>query len=153
VFFQRSPTTGWNFRMYNGSGSALGIDISGGSNNAGTWSHVVAVWDGSLASLYVNGALVAGPTAPSGGYNASTAAILSVGSYDDGVQNPFNGSVDEVAFYAAALTGTEILAHYQSASNPSATPYGSLILSANPVEYLRLDESAPPNRFFRLVCQ
>jgi hypothetical protein len=154
VFFQRSPTTGWNFRMYNGSGNSLGIDISGGSNNAGTWSHIVAVWDGSQASLYVNGSLVAGPVSPSGGYNASTAAIFSVGSYDDGIQNPFNGSVDEVAFYPTALSAGTILAHYQNGTNPTPpTTYGSLILSSNPVEYLRLDESAPPDRYFRLVCQ
>src|SRR5262249_30347192 len=40
VFFQRSTTSGWNFRMYNGSGSSLGIDLTGGSNAGNTWSHI-----------------------------------------------------------------------------------------------------------------
>jgi hypothetical protein len=144
VFYQRSITTGWNFRMYNGSGSNLGIDISGGSNAQGTWSHVVAVWDGAQARLYVNGALVAGPTTPTGGYNASTSAIFSIGSYDDGVQNPFNGSMDEVAFYTNALSAAQVLTHYQNGINPApSTPYASVVAGDHALEYLRLDEAAP----------
>jgi len=142
VFFQRSPTTGWNCRFYNGSGDSVGISLTGGTNAQGTWSHIVVVWTGSVATMYVNGALVAGPTA--GVYNASTSAIFSVGSYDDGVSNPFNGAVDEVAFYSSALSGAQILAHYQNGSNAApATLYSSLIATDGAIEYLRLDEANP----------
>ena len=142
VFFQRSPATGWNCKFYNGSGSSVGIDLTGGSNARDTWSHVVVVWTGSDASMYVNGTLVAGPTA--GVYNASTSAILSIGSYDDGVQNAFNGSVDEVALYHSALSPAQILLHYQNATNAvRSTPYEALVATDGAVEYLRLDETDP----------
>lgn len=146
VFFQRSPTTGWNFRMYNGAGSSVGADLTGGVNEAGTWSHVVATWDGTQARLYVNGNLAAGPTTPTGGYAASTSAIFSIGSYDDGVQNPFNGAMDEVAFYPTALSASKVLAHYQNGTNLApASSYSSVVRGDGAVEYLRLDETGPTN--------
>ena len=45
VFFQRAAGTGWNFRMYNGVGSGLGWDLTGGTSNLNAWSHVVAFLD------------------------------------------------------------------------------------------------------------
>jgi hypothetical protein len=144
VFFQRSPSTGWNFRMYSGSGSSTGISITGGTMSAGVWNHVVAVWDGSAASLYVDGSLVAGPTVATG-FKASDAAILSLGSYDNG-DNPFNGTLDEVAIYTNALTASQVLAHYQNATAASpSVSYDTQVLRLQPVEYLRLEETGPRN--------
>jgi hypothetical protein len=136
VFFQRSPTTGWNFRMYDGNGSTVGFDLTGGSNAADTWSHVVAVWNGTTPFLYVNGALADDTSTGSGSYNASSSAILSLGSYDDG-NNPFNGAVDEMAFYRSALTPLQILGHFNAASSPTAGTYSSLVLADGAVEYLQ----------------
>jgi hypothetical protein len=142
AFFQRAPANGWNCRFYSGSGSSVGIDLLGGTNAAGGWSHIVVVWTGSAASLYLNGTLVDGPK--SGVYKASTSATFSIGAYDNGYENPFNGAIDEVAIYTNALTADEILAHYQNATNASRLDsYESLVLAQNPVEYLRLDESDP----------
>src|SRR5207249_7464640 len=47
--------TGWNWRMYNGNGSQVGWDLTGGTATLDAWSHVVGVWDGTTAKLYVNG--------------------------------------------------------------------------------------------------
>lgn len=143
VFFQRSPASGWNFVMYNGSGSNRGIDLTGGSNAQNTWSHVVAVWNGTAATLYVNGTAVSNAV-PVGGYAASTSAIFSVGSYDDGVQNPFNGSVDEVTVYTNALTAPQVLAHYQNGTNAvRLIGYETMVAIDGAIEYLRLDEPNP----------
>jgi hypothetical protein len=126
--------------MYNGSGSTVGIQLTGGTYTPGTWSQVDAVWDGTAPKLYVNGvdtgATVTGP----GGYNASTSAIFSVGSYDTG-SNPFTGGVDETAFYGTALSPAQILAHFNAASN--ASTYSSLVVADGAVEYLRNDIPEP----------
>ena len=163
VFFQRSPTTGWNFRTYIGTGSSTGINITGqastpGAGTAGTWSHLVATWDGptTTARLYVNGEKVAEAT---GGYVANTddhpveeavrgAAGISVGSYNNTEpgSNPFHGKVDEVALYAKRLSDAEVLSHYQNGTNANrTTAYDALIKSLAPVAYLRFDESSPTN--------
>ena len=141
VFFQRDAATGWNFRMYSGAGSALGWDLTGGTAPLNDWSHVVATWDGTAARLYVNGELADDSNDPgaSGVYNASTTANLIVANSD--TSSPYTGSVDEVAFYAAALSPGQVASHFGAASSASPTEYHSLIrsegallqLSNNPV--------------------
>jgi hypothetical protein len=127
VFFQRAAGTGWNFRMYNGVGSGLGWDLTGGTSNLGAWSHVVATWNGSAALLYVNGVLADNTNDPaaSGTYNASNAANFILAMTDSG--SPYNGSVDEAAFYNTALTPAQILNHFNLSTSPTPITYHSLI--------------------------
>ena len=129
VFFQRAAATGWNFRMYNGVGSGLGWDLTGGAAPLNAWSHVVATWDGSSAKLFVNGALADNTNDPAatGVYNASGSAVFTIASTDTG--SPYAGSVDEVAFYGSALTPAQILNHFNAVSSPTAGAYFSLIQS------------------------
>ncbi|MES2470336.1 MAG: LamG-like jellyroll fold domain-containing protein [Verrucomicrobiota bacterium] len=137
VFFQRPADAGWNFAMYNGLGSQVGLQVTGGTYTPGSWSHVVAVWDGAAPTLFVNGVntnapvVVGGP----GGYNASGTAIFSVGAYDTG-SNPFNGAVDETAFYSKALSPAEILAHYEAAASTTPGFYSNLVTADGAVLYL-----------------
>lgn len=138
VFFQRAADQGWNFAMYNGSGSTVGIQLTGGTYTPGAWTHVVAVWDGATPSLFVDGqntgaSVVVGGT---GGYNASTTATFSTGAYDTGA-NPFTGSIDETAFYASALTPAQISSHFAAASNPTPGAYAALVQGDGAVVYLR----------------
>jgi hypothetical protein len=143
--FQRPSGTGWNFRMFNGNAHDKVFDITGGAYSVGAWSHLVAVYSAGIpsATLYLNGVQVAQSTSPNGTYVPNTYAPLSIGGYSDGVQNPFIGSIDEVAIYTNALSAAQILAHYQNGTNAArATPYDQLVLSQRAVEYLRLDESA-----------
>ena len=136
AFFQRDELTGWNWRLYNGNGSEVGWNLTGGTAPLDTWSHVVGVWDGTTATLYVNGVDTAAANTGPGGYNASTAAIFSVGAYDSG-GSPSTGYLDEVAFYASALTPAQIQAHYDAASIPvPGTYYRSLVLADGAVLYL-----------------
>jgi hypothetical protein len=129
VFFQRAPAVGWNLRMYSGAGSALGIDLTGGTSNLDEWSHVVATWNGTSALLYVNGQLADDSNDPgaSGVYNASSAANFIVAMTDSG--SPYNGSVDEAAFYPTALTAAQILNHFNTASSATPDAYQSLVRS------------------------
>ena len=143
VFFQRGAATGWNFRMYSGVGGGLGWDLTGGTSTLNSWTHVAATWDGSSAQLFVNGSLADGTNDPgaSGIYNRNTAPTtnLVIAATDTG--SPNNGAVDEVAFYGAALSGAQILNHFNTASSATPGAYHSLIqgdgallqLSNNPV--------------------
>ena len=129
VFFQRPAGEGWNFRMYNGVSSGLGWDLTGGTSDLDSWSHVVATWNGSAAQLYVNGALADGTNdaQASGVYNASGSANFIVAATDTG--SPFTGSVDEAAFYPTALSAAQILNHYTTASGGTPGAYHSLVRS------------------------
>ncbi|MGC3956422.1 MAG: LamG domain-containing protein [Verrucomicrobiota bacterium] len=136
AFFQRDAATGWNWRLYNGNGSAVGWDLTGGTATLDAWSHVVGVWDGTTAKLYVNGVDTGAANTGAGGYAASTAAIFSVGAYDTG-GTACTGSVDEVAFYPTALTDIQIQAHYNAALSPvPGTYYRSVILADGASLYL-----------------
>jgi hypothetical protein len=142
VFFQRDAATGWNFRMYNGVGSGLGWDLTGGSATLNAWSHVVATWSGTAAQLFVNGALVDSTNDPAatGVYNPNTStANLIVASSDSG--SPYTGSVDEVAFYPTALSAAQILNHFNTIS--SATPGAYQTLARNDGAALQLSNNVP----------
>ena len=138
VFFQRAESVGWNFRMYNGVGSDMSTNITGGTYTLGAWSHVVAVWDGTTAKLFVDGVDANASADPgvSGTYNASTSATFSVGGYDNG-KSSFNGLGDETAVYGTALTPAQILSHHAAASNPTPGFYSSLIQNDGALLYLR----------------
>jgi hypothetical protein len=145
VFFQRAPSQGWNLRMYSGAGSGLGWDLTGGTSNLDEWSHVVATWDGAAAQLFVNGALVddSNDGGASGVYNANpaaTAANLIVANSD--TSSPYNGSVDEIAYYATVLTPAQIQAHFDAVSSPTAGLYQSLVRSDGAL--LQLSNNAVP---------
>ena len=125
VFYQRAAAVGWNFRMYNGNGSGVAWEVQGGTATLDAWSHVVATWSGSAATLYVNGALAddSNLAGTSGTYNTNSLSnnvMFSVGALFDGL-SPSSGLLDEVAFYGSALTPAQIQNHFNLvSSNPGA---------------------------------
>lgn len=137
--------TGWNLRMYNQNGTATSVSITGGpAPVAGTWHHVVAVYNGTTAFVYVNGVqkASANPT----GYVPSAGGSLFVGGRSD-ASFWWNGNADEVAIYDKALTAAEIDAHYKNGISASpAKPYNQLVLESGPLGYYRLNEDVytPP---------
>jgi len=134
AFFQRA--TGWNFRMYNGNGSLIGFDLTGGTSTLESWSHVVATWDGATARLYVNGVFADVPNAGNGTavYAPSTTATLTIGSLGDD-SSPFYGRVDEVAFYGSALSAEKIAAHYNTVSSTVPGAYSNLVKADGAIVY------------------
>jgi hypothetical protein len=118
----------------------VGWDLTGGTAPLDAWSHVVGVWDGTAAKLYVNGVDTAAPNTGAGGYNASTAAIFSVGTYDTGA-SPSTGFIDEIAFYPSALSATKIQAHYNAASSLVPGAYSALVRGDGAKLYL--DQNPP----------
>lgn len=112
---------------------------AGGSVVADAWQHVVAVYTPTAAIIYVNGAQVA-TTPPAFPMLPNFAAPLILG--DRGYTGwDFDGQLDEVAVYAAALTPAEIQEHYSNGLNPSRPKaYPVLIQEKSPAIYLRLGE-------------
>jgi beta-galactosidase len=76
--------------------------------STGAWHHVVGVYDGTVLQLYVDG--VAGTSvAASGASRASTDDLVIGTKSPTGIAGDFfAGRVDEVLFYARALTPAEI---------------------------------------------
>lgn len=140
VFFQRSADQGWNFRMYNANGSNFGWDLTGGTSTLNEWSHVVAVWNGASAKLYVNGQVaddtnregLDGVYAPTASPNAE--GMFSVGALYNG-GSPTESSVDEIAFYRSALSGERIRQHFEAAASPVRNAYRAVVLEDLPMLY------------------
>lgn len=153
---------GWNFRMYNGQAGSVGVQVTSQKPyKLGVWQHVVTVWDVSDPAnrqliMYIDGeeaarttvtdpeaVVYAANTDDHGEESVNGPAGLSIGSYNntEAGSNPFRGGVDEVAFYAKALSPEQIKAHYDNALNPDRTvAYHALVQSDAPVGYWRLDE-------------
>ena len=103
---------------------------------ADVWYHLVAVYDGTNASLYVNG-VPSGAPQPVAGYVPNVGGPFSVGARSDG-SFWFAGYADEVALFTHALSGATIQnhCHYGTNATPSQT-YNSLVLARNPILYYR----------------
>ncbi len=133
----------WNLRMYNGNGANTAVDLNAGAPIiAGKWYHLAATYDGSTASLYVNG--VASTAIATPPFNPNINGPLTIGMRSDGAF-AWPGAVDEPAIYGTVLSAAEITAHYQNGTNASPPfPYSQMVLGRSPLIYLRLDEPALP---------
>src|ERR1043165_3432090 len=132
----------WEFRIGGTTSYAYTLDSPSGSAPAGVWGHVVGVFDGTFALLYLNGRLVAGPLAPASGrsYNPNSAKPFRIGAWDGaGFGRNFDGTLDEVAFYSSALDANSISNHYYVGTNNPAA-YAAAVLANSPVGYWHLAE-------------
>jgi len=79
----------------------------------GLWHHTVATYASSTLRFYLDG--IAGPTASASTPPAVTTTDLLIGARGySGFQEFFNGTLDEVALYSAALSAARITAHYNA---------------------------------------
>lgn len=136
---------GWNLRFYNNVGINRALTLTGGDvPTAGSINHVAITFDGTKASLYVNGVLSA--SGPATDYVPSVDGNFSIGRRDD-FAFEYHGSIDEVAVYTNVLSAADVAAHYANGTSASpAVPYDTLVKQSNPLLYYRLDEPAfvPP---------
>lgn len=121
--------SGWNFYQSPGPGSFWVFNLKNGAFIGASaapitllrWYHLAATFDGTNALFYTNGVAVGGPRAASG-YLADNGADGQVGVGQNVGFLPFNGGVDEIAFYTNVLTSAQILAHYQLGTNSFRAP-------------------------------
>ena len=90
--------------------SGYGSSISASGLSYDTWFNLVGVYDGTNASMYINGALVSGPTSMSWNTTASNAGI------GKNVNNSeyWKGDVAQVQIYNRALSAAEIQQNYNA---------------------------------------
>jgi hypothetical protein len=96
--------------LFSGGNQQHDIDTSSGTIGTSDFTHIVAVYDGTTLSLYLNGQPV-GSTAGT----ISTPATqnpFAVGAESGGAIAWFNGPIDEVAVYGTPLSPARIQAHY-----------------------------------------
>ncbi|MSU62812.1 MAG: hypothetical protein EXS31_10515 [Pedosphaera sp.] len=153
LFYQSTNAAGnqWQFRLGNASDYLDADAIRGGTVTTGVWHHIVGTFDGSMASLYVNGAQVSSRAIT--GYQANDARPFRIGTTCfEGLlgangtyagNRGFDGWIEEVAFYGASLSASDVAAHYSTATT-NGTDYASLVLANKPIGYWRLGEPGNP---------
>lgn len=107
---------------------------------AGTWYHIAYTYDGTNVRGYINGSLVAGPTAASG--NGSSVMTNGFGICDRfysgaALGNKTDMKADEVGIWSRALSASEITSLYNSGNGiqyPFGTAY-SLVMAAGSYTY------------------
>jgi hypothetical protein len=89
---------------------------------AGRWDHVVVTWDGNnIARIYVNGVDDTASATVNGPHRNNLSQPLEIGSRFNG-SVPYNGTIDEVAFYQSTLTPDQIRQHWSASwVNPVIT--------------------------------
>lgn len=93
------------------SGTRRRLQAPAGAIVAGKSYYVAATFDGTTRRLYINGSQVASATL-SGGASV-TGNGLYIGSWD-GTSEFFNGTIDEPAVYAKALSAEAVAKHYKA---------------------------------------
>jgi len=151
---------GWEFRL-GGLDSYSATAIASVTVSTASWTYVVGEFDGTTASLYLNGVLAATGPATGGPFHVNNFAPTRIGGtslpggeYEDGNQDPvlpegnrgWDGLVDEVAIYNTLLSSNTIASHYKAGTTNSAG-YDALVLASAPVGYWNFDGPAyvPPN--------
>ncbi|MFC1691007.1 LamG-like jellyroll fold domain-containing protein [Nanoarchaeota archaeon] len=111
--------TPFSLSTINGGEFLIGNDnyraISSGSINDGNWHHIAATYNGSEMRLYVDGKLNATNTSFSGSLPTNTDPVWIGRNYDpENSTGYFNGTIDEVQIYPAALSAQQIKALYNN---------------------------------------
>jgi hypothetical protein len=117
--------SGWNFYQTQGPNSGWALFIRGTGVNALNgpkvtllqWYYLAVTWDGTNATLYVNGVAASSQAITYYAVDPIAAYDGSIGSGPQTGHGPFAGGVDEVAFYTNALTAGQVLNHYQVGTN------------------------------------
>jgi len=113
---------------------------------AGVPVHLVFTYDGTNGWFYVNGQLQA--SGPLNNYVNNTVAPLTIGKRSDN-NAPWNGVVDEVAFYSYALSQTRITNHWSYSWVPAAVTQQPVGTNTTELSTITLTASASgyPNTY------
>ena len=97
----------WEFWLNSGTGMST---VAAGSATLNGWQHLVATYDGTTATVYVNG--VATGSAVVSGYQAQAGNALEIGQSETGDNFYFPGQLEEAVVYGTALSATQVQHHY-----------------------------------------
>ena len=114
--YQLALTSGGRVRLRLWQAGTIKESITAaGAVTAGTWSHIVATWDGTAIAIWIDGAKRA--EAPATGVLDGGSSSLYLGA-SWGTSDRLAGQLDEAAIYPAALSSARIVAHRDAAQVP-----------------------------------
>ena len=93
--------------------SATLIDLSAGTLTNNTWFMGTMTFDGTTASLYLNG-VIAGSTSSGGPVTLNSSEPLTIGRRHSGDPKYFLGNIASTQMYNRALTAAEINQNFQA---------------------------------------
>lgn len=105
-----------------GNWGAIWLD-SGVPVAAGQWTHVALVFDtaaGNVLRLYVNGVERTSGTNCGAGFQANGAFTIGRGKYNNAVEGPFIGGIDNVQAYRRAVSSSDIASLHAKGRNGGA---------------------------------
>jgi hypothetical protein len=110
------------------------------------WQHVAAVYDGEHLDLYVDGVLDARSEVGSLEFKESTVGLGIGNTADGGLNEPFQGRIDDVVWFSRALTADEVETYVRSGH-----PYGSHLAPGAQADYddIRITEFGDTGGTFR----
>ncbi len=142
---------GGNFQVYANDGTITGTFTSSFTSPnypAAQWHYCVLTYDGTTASVYVDGsasAVISGTMTAA--VDTWTPFSIGAGRLTGSPPAPsrgFNGLEDEVAVYTNLLTVTQINNHYAAGTN-SGGNYKQTVQNDHPLLYYRMDNPAFTN--------
>lgn len=107
------------------------VSSGAGAISAGTRYHVALTYDGFNLRLYLNGAQVG--VVSQAGVTVKSNQPFYVASLGNGSE-PFDGRIDEVAFYGTALSAARITAHYAALDNKTSLGAGVFMPTINDLQ-------------------
>ncbi len=133
-------SAGNNWEFWNGNGSAGAWDTAVGRPVVlNEWVHLVAAYDGTNKSFYVNGELVTS-TVQSVVTNSTRPLRIGAGQNEGNPNFFFNGDIDEVAVYGRALSPDAVAAHFVAARGTNPAPVVATI-TQQPVGVTNVEDS------------
>jgi hypothetical protein len=106
--------------------------VAGPTVVVGSWYYVVATYDGTQITLYVNGVAVGSMTGLSGPVDIGGGGVRLGGYPVVGSSFSFNGSVDEAALYAHSLSAAQVAQHYAMQTAGSSTGVALQLVATDP---------------------
>ena len=137
-YFPYLSLTSGNIRVYFRNTSVSRSILTDVTYAADTWYHLVISQGVTNTVAYINGVNKGNVTSINGG---TSIAINTIGSYETG-GFPFNGFIDEVAFFNTALTDAEILSIYNATEIVSGVNKTADLsqLTTPPVKWYRMGD-------------
>ena len=130
----------YSWQLYESSNRKVTFGISNGtaqegpssatnSLSNGVWHHVVATYNGTIASIYLDGSLASSQTQNSNftGLTFSSISYLYLGSSNSVNSNSyFNGTLDEVLIFNRSLNAAEIASLYSASASQYSNNFTGL---------------------------
>jgi YD repeat-containing protein len=115
-FYRTAPGSSQVTFHISTGGSGSYTQVAGGSTVAGTWMHIVGVYNGSTATLYINGSSV-NSASKTGNIGSSTTPLV-LGADTEISSEYFNGVLDEVRISNSVRSADWIATEYNNQSSP-----------------------------------